>query len=86
MEMEGIERPPLALSKTAISDTRGAKSDARDAPDPSVLLELYPDLTEIIRRWPHVPANVRAAILVTIRAGHSPEPCDAVAEECTDAR
>jgi hypothetical protein len=62
---EGIEHPPLALSKTAILQTASAKSGAPNAentpPDP--------DLALIQDRWPELPEHIKAAVLALVRTG-----------------
>ncbi|UCG58837.1 MAG: hypothetical protein JSU70_04850, partial [Phycisphaerales bacterium] len=54
----GPEHPPLALSKTPISGSGGAKSDAHDAPKPAHDL----GLVGIVAAWPELPEHIRAAI------------------------
>ena len=60
---EGIEHPPLALSKTPISETASAKSGAPKAentpPDP--------DLAKIVQAWPELPEGIRSAVLAIVR-------------------
>lgn len=61
---EGIEHPPLALSKTAISAEGSAKSGAHDAPTPIQ----EPDLTQIIAAWPGLPDHIKAAIKTLVQS------------------
>jgi len=68
---EGIEQTPLALSKTAISETLSAKSGARDAPTRFQ----DPDLALIVHRWPDLPQSARAAVLRIVRQ-HTPQTQD----------
>ena len=62
---EGIEHPPLALSKTPISQTASAKSgapnDENTPPDP--------DLALIQDRWPKLLEHIRQAVLALVRTG-----------------
>ena len=62
---------PLALSKTAIPEEGGAKSDARLAPkqvnDPKIdTPNLPPDLAEIVTAWPDLPEHIREAIKMLV--------------------
>ena len=59
----GIERPPLALSETAISAEDGAKSGALPAPD--VIHDA--DLAEITAAWSKLPEHIQAAIMALVR-------------------
>jgi hypothetical protein len=54
----GPEHPPLALSKTSISEGGGAKSDALHAPKQSS----DPDLALIVKHWPSLPRHIKKAI------------------------
>jgi len=63
--LRGIERtgdigfgPPVALSRTEISEENGAKSSAQNAPSPL----RDPDLTLPAERWPTLPEHIQAAI------------------------
>jgi hypothetical protein len=50
--------------ETACCDPGGAKSGAPGAPD---------DLSELVRVWPSLPANVRRGVLALVRAAqHDP--------------
>jgi len=74
----GLERPPLALSKTAILDKGGANSGALDAPETpktaknesaiyySVLLT-DPDLRQVVTAWPKLPEHVKAEIKTLLK-------------------
>ena len=59
----GLELSPLALSKTPISETRGAESGAPK--DENTPLDL--DLAYIQERWPKLPEHVKAAVLALVR-------------------
>jgi hypothetical protein len=61
---EGIEHPPLALSKTPILETPSAKSGAPNAEN----TPLDPDLALIQNRWPGLPEHIRQAVLALVRA------------------
>jgi len=65
----GIEHPPLAQSKTPISESGGAESGAHDAPKPIQ----DPVLTEIVAAWPQLPEHIRAAIKALAET-HNKEP------------
>jgi hypothetical protein len=54
----GIEHPPLEQSKTPISTSSGAKSDARNVPE----AVQDPDLALVVERWPFLPKHIVAAI------------------------
>jgi hypothetical protein len=59
----GHEHPALTPSKTPISTSGGAKSDAPDAPKPV----LEPDLTKIVKAWPQLPDHIKAAIKALVQ-------------------
>jgi hypothetical protein len=59
----GHEHPPLVASKTPISTSGGAKSGARDAPNPIQ----DPDLAAVVKAWPGLPADIKAAIRTLIQ-------------------
>ncbi len=59
----GHEHPPLALSKTPISETERAKSGA---PKPENT-PLDPDLAKIVAAWPRLSPAARAAVLEIVR-------------------
>ncbi len=61
---EGIEHPPLALSKTPILETPSAKEGAPRAENTPV----DPDLAEVNAAWPKLPEHIKAAVLALIRA------------------
>jgi hypothetical protein len=61
---EGIEHPPLALSKTTISPSGGAESGAHDAPDPI----RDPDLAQIMAAWPELAQHIKAAIMALVQS------------------
>lgn len=63
METKGIERTPLATPKNSISEPGGAKSDAHDAPDLPRIIELYPKLAILVKRWPHLSQGLRDHIM-----------------------
>lgn len=63
MGRAGHEHPPLKVSKTAISQGGGAKSDARRAPETSK----DSDLDIIIKAWPELPKHIKAAIKALIK-------------------
>ncbi len=54
----GQEHPPVAVSKTPISEGGGAKSDARCAPAKTK----DPDLDMVVNKWPELPEHIKAAI------------------------
>jgi hypothetical protein len=59
---EGIERPPLSLSKHAIPEdvrTKSGTVDGEKAPSD-------PDLAKIVAAWPRLPDAVRSAIPVIV--------------------
>jgi hypothetical protein len=67
----GLEPPPLALSKTPISEHSGAKSGAPVAPDtpkttPVGCSALIQDtgLALVVERWPKLPDAIRKKILL----------------------
>jgi hypothetical protein len=61
---EGIEHPPLALSKTPISETLSAKRGAPNAEN----TPLDPDLALLHDRWPKLPEHIRQAVLALVRS------------------
>jgi hypothetical protein len=60
----GLEHPPLTPSRTPISTSGGAKSDARDAPNPIQ----DPDLAALVKAWPGLPGHIKAAVRTLIQA------------------
>ena len=58
----GFEHPPLALSKSPISQEWCAKSGARRAPKHP----LDPDLAQIVDLWSQLPGYIKAAIQALI--------------------
>lgn len=60
----GLEHTPLMLSRTAISEGRGAKSGARRAPG----CNSDPDLASVVATWPNLPEHIRAAIVALVRS------------------
>ncbi|MHC4517705.1 MAG: hypothetical protein ACYTAS_03880 [Planctomycetota bacterium] len=59
----GLERPPLARSKTLISQERGTESgtvDVNKTPED-------PDLALIVERWPSLPEHIKEAVLALVR-------------------
>jgi len=67
MGRAGHEHPPLTGSKTLISGSSGAKSDAHDAPNTIQ----DSDLAEIVRLWPDLPKDTRTAIKALIETHKS---------------
>jgi len=63
MELKGIEQSLLTPSKTPISESRGAKSDAPDAPKPPQ----DPDLAAIVTAWPNLPEHIKQAIKALVK-------------------
>jgi len=65
----GPEQTALTPSKTPISKTRGTESGTLkdDSADSD------PDLALIVRRWPGLPAEVRAAVVKIIQAHTLPQ-------------
>ncbi len=61
---EGVEHSPLAVSKTAISETPSAESGALESEKPP----LDPDLRLIQDRWPQLPEHIRQAVLALVRS------------------
>jgi hypothetical protein len=61
---EGIEHPPLALSKTPILETPSAKSGAPNAES----IPLDRDLALIQDRWPKLPEHIKQAVLALVQA------------------
>jgi hypothetical protein len=59
----GREHSPLEQSKTPISTTGGAKSDARNAPTSTQ----DPDLVLVIERWPKLPEYFKATIKTLVK-------------------
>lgn len=58
LRLAGFEHPPLALSKSPISQELCAKSGAQSAPKHAS----DPDIAEIVAVWPELPVYIRAAI------------------------
>ena len=76
----GFEHPPQAQPKTAIPTGDGAKSDAQRAPKPvedldlaqnlSRLVQEYPGLGAVVKAWPELPKNIKAAIKALIQTNN----------------
>jgi len=65
----GIEHPSVVQSKTPISTSDGAKSDAHNAQKPIQ----DPDLAIIVERWPNLPEHIKAAIKALIHTQNKGE-------------
>ena len=61
----GLEHPLLEQSKTTMSTSGGAKSGAPDAPNAPQSPQ-DPDLALVVKRWPELPAHIKAAIKALI--------------------
>ena len=64
----GLEHPPVAVSKTPISESGGAKSDAHDAPNAPKDL----DLDMVVKAWPELPEHIKSAIKTLIQTQNKP--------------
>jgi hypothetical protein len=62
----GIEHPPLEQSKTPISTSGGAKSDARNAPNTPQIPQ-DPDLMLVVESRPNLPEHIKAAIKALVQ-------------------
>jgi len=60
----GLEHPPLALTKSAISAGGGAKSGAHDAPKPIS----NPELESVIEAWPTLPEHIKVTIKTLVKS------------------
>lgn len=56
----GHEHPPLALSKTPISESGGTESGTLNSKDS--------DLPLVVERWPELPEHIKKAIEVLVKA------------------
>ena len=63
----GIEQPPLEQSKTSISTSSGAKSDARNAPNTPQTPQ-DPNLALVVERWPDLPEYIKVAVKALIQS------------------
>jgi hypothetical protein len=59
----GLELPPLALAKTAISENLRTESGTVESEN----TPLDPDLAKIVAAWPQLPEAVRSALLAIVR-------------------
>jgi hypothetical protein len=66
----GLEHPQLAQSKTPISASGGAKSDAPNAPN-TPQPPKDPDLALVVERWPNLPEHIKAAIKALIQTNNT---------------
>ncbi len=57
----GFEHAQVKQSKIPISEKGGAKSDARNAPSATQILQ-YPDLTLVCKSWSDLTGHIRRAI------------------------
>jgi hypothetical protein len=66
----GLEHPPVEQSKTSISASGSAKSDAHDAPN-TPQTPKDPDLTMVVEHWPNLPEHIKAAIKALIQTNNT---------------
>jgi hypothetical protein len=67
MDRVGPEHTPLALSKTHIL-APGTENSTQDGTPISENVVQDPDLTRLIRAWPTLPVNTKAAILALVQS------------------
>jgi hypothetical protein len=63
----GLEHPSLALSKTPILTSGGAKSDAPNAPNTPQTPQ-DPDLALVVKCWPNLSEHIKAAVKALVES------------------
>ena len=63
-----FEHPSVMTSKTPISGSSGAKSDAHDA----LKVPKDSDLDIVIKAWPELPEHIKEAIKTLIQTQNNP--------------
>lgn len=68
----GWEHPHDSNGNPPIPTESGAKSGAPDTPKPANAPVSYPDLAEVAKAWPTLPAAIRAGILAMATSSNTP--------------